>query len=171
MEFQVDTRKIRNSEVRMGLREHEITVFRKVNSLIHNLKGVIQGVEYQLKLPMPWNGLRYRLVQHNREMASAERTGDLYAFEAERPHIRHRRIAFDLDIKGTDYRLTPEDRWGLSYVLYKGVQTCGYLSLRSFEEQQIGEWQGDLMVPEFWTAPLATFVAWLAQESRIRMNN
>jgi hypothetical protein len=171
MEFQVDTRKIRNPEVRMGLREHEITVFRKVNSFIHSLKGEIQGVEYQLKLPMPWNGSRYRLLKQKRELASATRTGDLHAFETERPLIRHRRIAFDLNIKGTDYRLTPEDRWGLSYVLYKGAQTCGYLSLRSFEEQQIGEWQGDLEVPEFWTPPLATFVAWLAQESRISMNN
>ncbi|HVS65286.1 MAG TPA: hypothetical protein VMT85_17480 [Thermoanaerobaculia bacterium] len=167
MGYQIDARD--HSLVRVGRDDQEVAVFRKAGSFIHNLEGEVDGVEYQMKLAAPWTGFRYLLRQGTHELASAKRRGRLHAFEADRPLVRHRLVEFELEVHGRQYRLTPEDRYGLTHALCEGDEQCGGLVMRTFEAQRDGPWQADLQAPSDWPVPLAAFVAWLAREGRGRM--
>ncbi len=171
MEFQIDTRKQRPQEVRVGQDNQEVAVFRKASFFIHNLAEKFEGIDYQMKLPAPWTGFHYRLRQDKLELAKAKKRGRMHAFESDRPLIRHRLVEFDLGIDDRTYQLAPEDRYGLTYTLREGNQECGNLILRTFEAQQEGAWEADLRVPEDWSVPLAAFVAWLAREGRRGMGH
>ncbi|HVS65305.1 MAG TPA: hypothetical protein VMT85_17580 [Thermoanaerobaculia bacterium] len=171
MEYQIDARNQRSQVVRVGRDDQEIGVFRKASFFIHNLEGKVDGIEYQMKLAAPWTGFRYLLRQGGRDLASAKRQSRLHAFEASRPLIRHRLVEFELDVQGRHYRLTPEDRHGLTHGLHDGDERCGRLAMRPFEAQQGGSWQADLEAPADWSAPLAAFVAWLAREGRRLMES
>jgi hypothetical protein len=171
MSYQIDARNHRSQEVRVGRDDQEVAVFRKASFLIHNLKGKVDGVEYQMKLAAPWTGFRYLLRQGSHEVASAKWKSRMHAFEADRPLVRHRLVEFDLDVQGRLYRLTPEDRHGLTYALREGEKGCGCLAMRTFEEQRGGPWQADFQAPSDWSVPLAAFVAWLAREGRRGMGS
>jgi len=171
MDYQIDTRNHRTQEVRIGRNDQEIVVFRKVNFLIHNLQGTVDGLDYQMKLAAPWNGFRYQLRQGDQELASAKKSRRMHAFEPDRPLIRHHLVEFQVDVSGRTLSLTPRDRHGLVYVLEEAGEQCGRLAMRSFETQQGGQWQADLTPPEGWSVPLAAFVAWLVREGRSRMSS
>jgi hypothetical protein len=166
MEYQIDTRNHLTQEVRVGRDNQEVGVFRKASFLIYNLEGAVDGVEYQMKLPAPWTGFRYRLRQAKHELASAKKRTRMHAFEPYRPLVRHVLVEFELDIQGLSCRLSAEDRYGLTFALYEEDQRCGSLTPRTFEAQSAGSWEADLQAPEGWSAPLAAFVAWLAREGR-----
>ncbi len=169
MDYQIDTRNERSQEVRVGRDQQEVAIFRKAGFLIYNLGAEVDGIDYQMKLPAPWTGFRYRLVTGKHELANAKKKRRMFAFEPDRPLIRHLLVEFDLDVQGRLYRLTPEDRHGLTYVLLEEDEECGRLVLRSFEAQQTGSWQADLQAPSDWTVPHAAFFAWLAREGRSGM--
>lgn len=170
MEYQIDTRQ-RNHEVRVGRDQREVAVFRKVAFFIYNLEGSVDGVDYQMKLPAPWTGFRYRLRRGEQELASAKRVGRLHAFEPDQPYLRHRLVELELDLAGRSFRWTPEDRHGQRFVLFDGEQRCGCLNLRSFEAQAASPWQADLELPDDWPVPYAAFLAWLAREGRRAMGS
>lgn len=166
MEYQIDTRSFRKQNLRVGQGNQEVAVFRKAHFLIYNLKGQVEGRDYQLKLAAPWNGFRYQLRQGDQELATAKRTARMHAYDPDRPLSRHRLVEFQIDLGSQTYNLTPGDRHGLNYILEEAGRECGRLALRSFEEQRDGEWQADFSSPEGWSVPLAAFVAWLAREGR-----
>ena len=169
MEFHFDTRNHRTQEVRVG-REDRDVVFRKAGLLVQNLVGTCEGIEYQMKLAAPWNGFRYQLRQSGNKMASASKSRRMHAFESDRPLIRHQLVEFELDIHGRVFRMTPQDRFGLTFVLTEGDRQCGRLALRDFEGQGKKQWEGDIEAPDDWSEPLAAFVAWLAREGRGAMS-
>jgi hypothetical protein len=170
MDFQIDSRDQWTQELRVGQREQEVAVFRKVNLWIHNLRATIGGLEYQLKNAAPWNGFRYQLVQGDRVLATAKRHRRMHAFDANRPLIRHNLVEFQLDVSGRALALIPEDRHASSHRLEEAGQTRGRLSMRGFEDQMAGAaWPAILTAPDDWSVPHAAFVAWLAREGRSRM--
>ena len=166
MEYQIDTRNHETYEVRVGLNNQEVACFRKANFFIYNLRGEVDGADYQMKMPAPWTGFRYRLRRGRFELASARKHGRMHAFDPDRPLIRHHLVEFELELHGRALVLTPEDRHGLSYVLRENEDQRGRLVMRTFEAQRDGDWEADLEVPDDWSVPLAGFVAWLAREGR-----
>jgi hypothetical protein len=170
MNYQLDTRNHQTQGVRIGQDDQEVVAFRKVSFFIHNLRGQIDGLDFQLKHAAPWNGFRYQLCQGNHVLATATRHRRMHAFEADRPLIRHNLFEFQLDVGGRALTLTPEDRYGNVYRLDEAGQERGRLAMRSFEDQKDGAWQEDLTPPDGWSVPLAAFVGWLARESRSRMS-
>lgn len=166
MELQIDTRKYRIQEVRVGQDDQEVAIFRKASRFIQNPAGKFEGLDYQMKLAAPWNGFRFQLRQGDHELASAKRKRRMHAFDPDRPMVEHQLVEFDLDVQGRAYRMTPEDRFGLTMVLREGEQECARLAVREFEKQRGGPWEADLQAPDDWTVPLGAFVAWLSRESR-----
>ena len=171
MDCQIDTSNHRTQEVRVGLNNQDVALFRKAGFFVHNLRATLDGAEYQMKLPAPWNGFRYRLYRGRDELASAGKHRRMHAFEPGRPLHRHHLVEFDLDVGGRAYRLTPEDRHGLSYVLTEEDDRRGQLRMRDFGAQGEGGWREDLEIPDDWSVPLAAFVAWLAREGRSGMGS
>ena len=163
MEYQIDARVA--GIVRVGQDEREIAVFRKAGFFSFNLEGRVDG-DYQLKLAAPWTGFRYLLRSGRREIASAKRRTFLHAFDPGQPLTRHRQTEFDLDVDGRQYRLVPEDRFGLTVAILAGDERVGELAMRTFEGQQQAEWQADLRAPDPWPVPLAAFVPFLTREGR-----
>lgn len=167
MDYQLDSRNHRTQEVRVGVENRQVAIFNKASFFIQNLRGDVDGVEYQLKLAAPWNALRFQLRQGESELASARRSRRMHAFEADRPLIRHHMVEFQLDIPHTPtVMMSPEDRHGLVYVLTNADGEFGRLSMRSFAAQEAGEWQADLTLPAGSSVPLAAFVGWIAREGR-----
>ena len=171
MEYQIDARNHHTQEVRVGRDNQKVAVFLKAGFFIYNLEGEVDGVHYQMKLPAPWTGFRYRLRQGEHELASAKKQRRMHAFEPDRPLIRHQQVEFALDIHGRSHRLVPEDRHGLTYVIREGEEQRGCLVMRTLEAQLAGPWQADLQLPEDWSVPLAAFVGWLAREGRSGMGS
>ena len=171
MEFQIDTRETGTEEVRVGVNDQEIARFQKAGFFIYNLECTIDGLGYQLKLPAPWNGFRYRLRGDERELAIARRKRRMHAFEPDRPLVRHNLVEFELSVGGQSLLLIPEDRHGSSYILSEDEAETGRLVMRAFRAQEGGNWQADLEAPDGWTVPLAAFVAWLAREGRSGMGS
>lgn len=169
MDYQTDSRNHRSQEVRVGSGDREVATFRKVNFFVHNLRGQVDGIDYQLKHAAPWNGFRYQLCAGDRVLATATRHRRMHAFEPDRPLIRHHLVEFHLDVAGRPLKLIPVDRHGSSFRLEAADQERGRLDMRSFDEQRGGEWEANLGAPDGWSVPLAAFVAWLARESRSRM--
>ena len=169
MEYQVDTRNHQSEEVRVGLDQEEVAVFRRVGFFVRNLTARMDGVEYQMKLPAPWNGFLYRLRRGDQELANAKKKRKMHAFEPDRPLIRHMMVEFEIDIQGRTYRLTPEDRHGTDFVLREGEEELGRLTPRTFEEQRDGTWEADLRMPADWSIPHAAFLAWLVRDGRSGM--
>jgi hypothetical protein len=170
MVYQIDSRKHRTQEVRVGESNREVATFRKVNFFIQNLEAHLGGLDYQMKLAAPWNGFRYQLVEATRVIASAKRRSRMHAFDASRPLYRHPLSEFDLDVSGRTMKLTPLDRYGTTFRLEEGGNECGRLAMRAFDDQMGGEWQADLAAPPGWSAPLAAWIGWLAREGRARMS-
>lgn len=170
MDYQTDGRRQRPQELRVGEGGQEVAVFRKVNFFVYNLRGRVGGLDYQLKLPAPWNGHRYQLCADSQVLATATRHRRMHAFEADQPLNQHFLVEFELDVAGRILKLVPEDRHGSSFRLEESGQERGRLVGRSFAAQAQGEWEADLSAPDGWSVPLAAFVAWLARESRARMS-
>jgi hypothetical protein len=171
MKYQIDARDQRTQEVRVGVGDEEVVVFRKVNFLIHNLRAEVEGVNHQLKLAAPWNGFRYRLMGAGGELASATKKTRMHAFDPDRPLIRHHRVEFELEAGDRTFLFSPEDRHGDGYVLLEGGAERGRLAMRAFQQQQGGDWQADLEAPDDWSVSLAAFVGWLAREGRSGMGS
>ncbi|MCP3985733.1 MAG: hypothetical protein GY723_15210 [bacterium] len=153
--YQIDARRLdarRNNELRIG---HEGTVasFHRKNRFIHNMEGTVGQDAYQMKLPAPWNGLRYRLKQDELELASASR-----------PKYKQHIVTFELELPGRTLEMVSQDRHGLRYVLTECGGECGSFDQRDFDEQD--EWTADFQAPQGWSVALTAFVAWLVGEGR-----
>jgi len=166
MELQVDTSRREKQELRIGRDNQEIVAFRKASLFIHNLVGEFEGDNYQMKLAAPWNGFRYRLRRGESDRASAKRKRRMHAFEPDRPLVRHQLVEFELEIGGSEYRMTPEARPGLNLGFRQGDVACGRRTQRDFDQQKGAPWHADLEIPDDWGVPVAAFVAWLAREGR-----
>ncbi len=170
MHYQIDTRDVRRAGIRVGRDDAEVAVFARAKALFHHISGIFEDIEYQMKLPAPWTGFRYRVLGELGEVASAKRQMQMHAFEPDRPLIRHNRVDFELDVGGRPFRLVPEDRFGLNYLIVQGDDRRGSLAQRDFADQENGSWSADLDCPDDWPVPLVAFVAWLTREGRRTMS-
>ncbi len=166
MKYQIDTRRLDQRGLRIGRDDVEIAVFGKAKSLFDHLEGTFDDVEYRMKLPAPWTGFRYRLLQGKEDVATAKRQIQTYAFDPERPFSRHKRVDFLLDVDSRSFRIFPEDHFGYTYMVHLAEDQCGSVVQRSFADQRDGLWEADLEAPEDWSVPLVAFLAWLAREGR-----
>jgi len=166
VDYQTDSRNHRSQEVRVGEGGQEVASFQKVGLFVHNLRGDVGGLEYQLKRAAPWNGFRYQLCAGSQVLATATRHRRMHAFEPDRPLVRHTLVEFQLDVAGRLLQLIPEDRYANACPIEEAGRERGRLAKRSFDDQTGGDWEADLAAPDGWSVPLAAFVAWLARESR-----
>ena len=149
-DYQIDARRVR--EIRVGREGETLATFRRKGRLVQDLEGECGRESYALKLPAPWRGMRYRLEQEGRELASASR-----------PKARDRIVRFEVETPGRKLELVAQDRLGLEYRLLEAGEERARLTQRDFGEHD--EWTADLQMREESPA-LAAFVAWLVQEGR-----
>lgn len=166
MKYQIAMRN--GKSIGIGVGESPVAELEKAGFLVQNLKGTFEGSDYELKLPAPWTGFRYRLHRGDAELANAKRENKLRAPDPEQPYVRHRYVDFHLEVEGRSLLLQPEDRWARIYRLLDGDEELGRFAMRNFERDD--QWTGDVELPEGWTVPLAAFVAWLAWEGQHLMN-
>jgi hypothetical protein len=150
-DYQIDGRRLK--ELRVGREGEPVAVFRRQSWFVQHMVGEVGGQKYQMKLPAPWTGFRYRLRQGDHEHANATR-----------PRYPRRIASCELELPGRKLRLAADNRHGLDFTLFEGEEECGRLLQRPFEEQ--GDWEADLQAPEDWSIPLAAFVGWIVQEIR-----
>jgi hypothetical protein len=148
-EFQIAARSSR--EIRVGRDEKTVATFRP-GRWIADMKGEVEGAASAMKLPAPWRGMRYRLQQDGRELASAAK-----------PKLQGGLPTYELEMPGRKLELVAQDRNGLVWVLSEGGGECGRYEQREFGEQD--EWTADFAWREDVPA-LAAFVAWLVLEAR-----
>jgi hypothetical protein len=141
-DYLIDARRLqaRKNELKIG-HEGEVSTFHRKGRFIQHLVGTVGQDEYQLKLPAPWSGLRYKLEQDGRELASASR-----------PKYKQRIVTFELELPGRQLTLAAQDRHGLRYVLSEGGTEVGSYDQREFGEQD--EWTADLHAPREWSVAL-----------------
>lgn len=149
-EFQIDSRDVR--EIRVGRDGRVVAAFRRKGRFVQDLQGDVGSEAYQMKLPAPWRGFRYRLEQDGRELASASR-----------PQWKNHIVRFEVEMPGRKLELVAQDRHGLEYLLLEGEEELARLTQREFGAQD--EWTADLAARDESPA-LAAFVAWLVQEGR-----
>ncbi len=148
-DFQISARSSR--EIKVGRNRKTVARFR-AGRWIGDLKGEVEGAACAMKLPAPWRGMRYRLQQQGRELASASK-----------PKLRGGLAVFDLEMPGRRLELLAQDRSGLVWVLSEAGAECARYAQREFGEQD--EWTADFVSREE-TPALAAFVAWLVLEAR-----
>ena len=157
-DYQVDFRDAR--ELRIGEGDDVVASFRR-GRFIQDMKGEIRGQPSTMRLPAPWRGMRYRLVQDDRELASAA-TPDFERI----PDSRGQVAIFALEMPGRKLELRGEGRHGLLYRLSEGGTEIGRFEQRDFDEQDT--WSADFRTREE-SPGLAAFVAWLTREVRQKL--
>ena len=157
-DYQIDFRNAR--ELRIGDGDQIVAEFRR-GRFIQDMKGAIGGQPSTMRLPAPWRGMRYRLLQGDRELASAG-TPD---FERA-PESRGFLASFEFAMPGRKLDLAGQDRHGLLYVLTEGGTEIGRLQQRDFDDQDT--WSADFHTREE-SPGLAAFVAWIAREARQKL--
>ena len=119
------------------------------------LRGGFQSASYALMLPAPWNGSKWRLLEHGRDLAVAE-------------NLRHGPLkikspaAFSVDFYGRALQLEAADRNGHEFRLSEAGQACGGLKPRPFDTES--PWYADLEAPEDLPVPVVAFLVWLTRE-------
>ena len=149
VDYQIDAR--RRREIRVGRAGEVVAAFQQ-GKWIQDMKGQVENEPSKMKLPAPWRGMRYRLEQGGRELASASK-----------PKWSDHIVSFDLEMPGRKLELKATDRHGLEYVLLEGGEEYGRFTQRAFGEHD--EWTADFRVGEE-SAALAAFVTWLVKEGR-----
>jgi hypothetical protein len=155
-DYQIDARRIRKNELKVGY-EGEVSTFRRKSWFIQNMVGTVGRDAYQMKLPAPWTGNRYKLEQDGRELASASK-----------PKFKQHIVTFELELAGRQLLLVSQDRHGLRYVLSEGGNEVGSYDQRDFDDQS--EWTAEFHASREWSGALTTFVAWLVAEGRRMVN-
>jgi hypothetical protein len=149
-EYQVDMSRYQrhnNHQLKVG-REGETWTFHAKGGFAFSMVGTVGRESYQMKLPAPWTGFRYKLVQDERVLASARK-----------PKVRGRVVTFELELPGRRLTMVSRDPRGLSWALNEGGVECGSFDRRAFGDQE--EWSADFEPPPGWSVALAVFVAWL----------
>jgi hypothetical protein len=146
-------------EMAIGRDDAVLTSFRP-GGLLDRIRGVLlrgsfQGASYALMLPAPWNGSKWRVLEHDRDLAVAEnvRQGPL---KIKSP------AAFDVNFYGRALHLEAVDRNGHEFRLSESGQACGGLMPRPFDAK--ARWYADVEVPEDLPVPVVAFLAWLTRE-------
>ena len=149
VDYQIDAR--RRREIRVGRAGDVVAEFQQ-GKWIQDMTGRVENEPSEMKLPAPWRGMRYRVEQSGRELASASK-----------PKWSDHIVSFDLEMPGRKLELKATDRHGLEYVLLEGGEQRGRFTQRDFGRDD--EWTADFRVSEE-SAALAAFVAWLVKEGR-----
>jgi hypothetical protein len=146
-------------QLAVGRADAELVTFRPAG-LVDQLRGValrgsFQEALYALMRPAPWNGGKWRLLEHERDLALADnvRQG---ATGMKSP------AAFDVTVQGRELRLEAVDRDGHEVRLSQGGQARGGLTPRQFDAQS--RWYADFAAPADLPVPVVAFLAWLARE-------
>lgn len=116
------------------------------------LEGMFQEAAYALMMPAPWNGSKWRLLEHGRDMAIADK------FRKEALNTAN----FDVNFYGRGLRLEAADRHGHEFRLSQDGRDCGGLKPRPFERG--AQWYADFEAPEDLPVPVVAFLAWLTRE-------
>ena len=148
-DFQIDARS--NRRIRVG-RGGEVVATFAPGRFIADQKGEVAGEPCTMKLPAPWRGMRFRLEQGGRELASAKR-----------PKYFRGVVIWELEMPGRRLELVSQEEHGLEFQITEGGDEFGRFRQREFGEQD--EWTADLQLREDLPA-LAAFVAWLVLEAR-----
>lgn len=116
------------------------------------LQGTFQEAAYALMMPAPWNGSKWRLLEHGRDMATAEnfRVGAL------------NNANFEVNYFGRALRLEATDRHGHEFRLSQDGRECGGLKPRTFERG--APWYADFEAPQDLPVPVVAFLGWLTRE-------
>jgi hypothetical protein len=149
-DYQIDARRVQ--EIRIGQQGETVATFRLKGRFVHDMKGEVGRDSYDMKLPAPWRGFRYRLEQDGRELASASR-----------PKVKARIVSFDVEMPGRKLELIAQDQHGLLFLLLEGGEERGRFTQREFGDGD--EWSADFQSREE-SAAFAAFVTWLVQEGR-----
>ncbi len=157
-DYQIDARDAR--KLRIGASDAIVAEFRR-GRFIQDMKGEINGQPSAMMLPAPWRGMRYRLLQGDRELASAAPPDFRRAPESS-GHL----ASFAIEMPGRKLDLAGQDRFGLLYLLSERGSELGRLQQRDFDEQ--GTWSADFHTRED-SPGLAAFVAWLVREVRQKL--
>lgn len=152
--YQIDI--LNESPVRIGQDGQVVATLRAKNFFVRDLLGESGSEPFEMKLPAPWRGMRYRLVQDGRELASASRA-------------RYHRggLTIDVEIPGRKLELVSQDERGHGFVLSEAGQEQARFQHRDSSQQQ--DWFADYHTQEE-SVPLAAFVVWLILESRRHLN-
>ncbi|MDJ0789414.1 MAG: hypothetical protein QNK05_21620 [Myxococcota bacterium] len=152
--YQID---IRNEiPKRIGRDGEVVATLRAKGFFVKDVLGEYGSQSFEMKLPAPWRGMRYRLEQDGRELASAARAQ--YSRDG---------LTMDLEIPGRKLQLASKDRRGHEFVLSEAGEEHSHFTHRPSREQ--GDWLADYHTREE-SVPLAAFVAWLITETRRHLN-
>lgn len=156
-----------DKKLTLGRDDTEIVSFRPCRRLrAHWLRGVLleatfEDALYELMLPAPWNGSKWRLTEHGHDLATAENVRNtLGPVKIKSP------ASFDVSYRGRALRLTTinpdKTGYGHHFELSEGGGVCGGLEPRAFDHDT--PWHFDLEIPDGLPVPVAAFLAWLAKE-------
>jgi hypothetical protein len=152
--YQIDI--VNESPVRIGLDGQVVATLRAKGFFVRDLHGELGSQSFVMKLPAPWRGMRYRLEQDGRELASASRG-----------QYHRGGVTVDLETAGRKLELASQDERGLEFVLAEGGQEHARFQHRKASERQ--DWFADYHTQEE-LVPLAAFVVWLILETRRHLN-
>jgi hypothetical protein len=146
-------------QMAIGRDDQVLATFRPAR-LLHQIRGVLlqgsfEGASYGLMRPAPWNGSKWRLLEHDRDMAIADnvRQGTV---KLKSPAV------FEVSVHGRSLRLEAADRNGQEFRLAEAGQVCGGLKPRPFDTES--RWYADFEAPEDLPVPVVAFLAWLTRE-------
>lgn len=150
-DYQIDIR--HGHSLRVGQDDTTVVTF-EAGRFIQDLKGQVGNDTYALKLPAPWRGMRYRLQQNGREIASAGR-----------PTFSARIMHFELEMPGRKLELVAQEQRWRTLVLSEGGEEIGRFTMRDVKFLNEDEWDADFHVRED-SVGFAALVAWIAREWR-----
>jgi len=148
-DYQLDAH--RQRKIRVGQGEEVVATF-DTGRWIQDQKGEADGQPTAMKLPAPWRGMRYRLEQGGREIASAGR-----------PKYSREGASYEIEMPGRKLELVTEDRYHRSWKLIESGAECGLYTLREHDRQDT--WTADFS-SRVESVAFAAFVAWLTLEAR-----
>lgn len=148
---------VNQNPVRIGQDGQAVATLRAKGFFVRDLQGEFGSQSFEMRLPAPWRGMRYRLVQDGRELASA-------------PRAEYYRggLAVKLEMPGRELELVSQDKRGLGFVLTEGGQEVARFQQRDVSQQQ--DWFADYHTREE-SIPLAAFVVWVILETRRHLNS
>jgi len=152
--YQIDIQN--ESLVRIGQHEQAVATLRAKGFFVRDLVGESGSQSFVMKLAAPWRGMRYRLEQDGRELASASRAD-----------YHPGGLTMELDIAGRKLTLVSQDDRGHEFVLSESGQERARFQFRKSSQRR--EWDADYHTQDE-SVPLAAFVVWLILESRRHLN-
>lgn len=140
---------------RIGQDGQVVATLRTRGFFVRDRHGEFGSESFVMKLPAPWRGMRYRLEQGRRELASASRA-----------EYYRGGLSVDVEISGRKLELVSQHRLGHEFVLTEGGQEHARFQHRKLSQWK--DWFADYHTQEE-SVPLAAFVVWVILETRRKL--